>query len=74
MSHTYVILYDHCSDVYTTSLLKENGELWEENQKIKKSYETLKENEALMFLLFCCLLEQEGESQVYRMMQHSCRT
>jgi len=23
-------------------LLKENGELWEENQKIKKSYEALK--------------------------------
>ena len=30
-------------------LLKENGELWEENQKIKKSYDALK---AMIFLFF----------------------
>ena len=29
-------------------LLKENGELWEENQKIKKSYDALK---AMVFLI-----------------------
>ena len=40
-------------------LLKENGELWEENQKIKKSYDALKA------MIFPCNSKNQFKNQKY---------